>query len=109
MPPLSQKLPALALLLTVLLGGCAGEKSASRRDVDRLHEELRQLQLAVAGSESRLRALERQMDLLSRREGVGAGSRASAYVLPEELEVVRLEPTPEPTPTIVEEEGDSYA
>lgn len=101
----------LLLLLAVALVGCAGEKSASSRDLDRLTEEVRELQLAVAGSESRLRALERQMDLLARREGVDAGARASALVLPEEIEVVRLEPpapAPAPAPVTVEE-GDSYA
>lgn len=107
---MSHKPSILLLFLAILLGGCAGEKAASRRDLDRMHEELRQLQLAVAGSESRLRALERQMDLLARREAVGGGARASAYVLPEELEVVRLAPPPEaPAPVLEEDDEDSYA
>lgn len=93
----------------MLFAGCAGERAASKREVDRLHEEVRQLQLEVAKGESRLRALERQMDLLSRRESAkesaGGGARASALVLPEELEVVRLEPRPAAPP----EEDDSYA
>lgn len=95
-------------LLATLLAGCAGERAASRREVDRLHEELRELQLEVARGESRLRALERQMDLVSRRSGAEGGTRASAYVLPEELEVVRLEPRPQ-APREPDGEEDAYA
>jgi len=105
----SHKLVHTGLFLALLLAGCAGEKAASKRDLDRLHEELRQLQLAVARSESRLSALERQMALLAQRETVEGGSRASAYVLPEELEVVRLAPAAPEPPAVVEEDEDSYA
>lgn len=77
--------------------------------MDRLHEELRALQLEVARGESRLRALERQMDLIAKKGSEEAGARASSYVLPEQLEVVRLEPPAAPAVTEMEEEADSYA
>lgn len=96
------------LFLASLLWGCAGDR-ASRREVERLSEEVRRLRLEAAGHESRIAALERQIDRLARREeGRNGTESATAFQLPEDLTVVRIEPRSMPAYAEPEEE-DSYA
>ena len=98
--------PLLLLLLASLAWGCAGDR-ASQREVERLSEEVRQLRLEAASHESRIAALERQIDRLTRREESRAEGK-TAFHLPEDLAVVRVEPRSMPAYEEPEEE-DSYA
>lgn len=96
------------LLFASLLCGCAGERAASRRELDRLSDEVRRLQLEAARSESRIAALERQIDLLARKGERGARAETSAgFALPEDLAVVRVEPRSRSA--VEEQEEDSFA
>lgn len=96
--------PLTLLLFASLLCGCAGERAASRRELDRLSDEVRRLQLEAARSESRIAALERQIDQLVRKEERGA---RAGFALPEDLAVVRVEPRSRSA--VEEREEDSYA
>lgn len=100
----------LLFLASASLFACGGEnRAAARRDLDRMQEQVRQLQLEAGRNETRIRALERQMDLLARRQAVEPAklppaAEPSSPRIPVDLEVVRLAPAAER-----EEEGDSFA